>query len=40
MTGRGIWGDTVTLVRRDVVGQDVYGNDVEGETRQVLSGVA
>lgn len=40
MTGRGIWGDTVTLVRRDVVGTDVYGNDVNGETRETLSGVA
>lgn len=40
MTGRGIWGDTVTLIRREVVGQDVYGNDVEGETREELSGVA
>jgi len=40
MTGRGIWGDTVTLIRRDVVGQDVYGNDVEGETRETLTGVA
>lgn len=40
MTGRGIWGDTITLVRRAVVGTDVYGNDVEGETRETLSGVA
>ena len=40
MTGHGIWGDTVTLIRRDVVGQDVYGNDVEGETRETLPGVA
>lgn len=40
MSGRGIWGDTVTLVRRDVVGTDVYGNDVDGETRETLTGVA
>ena len=40
MRGRGIWGDTVTLVRREVVGQDAYGNDVDGEVREELSGVA
>lgn len=40
MRGRGIWGDTVTLIRRGVVGTDVYGNDVEADTRETLSGVA
>lgn len=40
MIGRGIWGDTVTLIQRKVVAQDVYGNDIEGETREELSGVA
>lgn len=40
MNGRGIWGDTVTLIRRTVVGQDKYGDDVQGETREVLEGVS
>lgn len=40
MRRRGIWTDTVTLVRRAVVGTDVYGNDVDGEQREQLSGVA
>jgi len=39
VSGRGIWGDEVVLVRRDVVGTDVYGNDVDGEVRETLTGV-
>ncbi|WP_160051290.1 hypothetical protein [Nocardiopsis sp. FR26] len=34
----GIWGDTVTLVRRVVVGRDRYGNDVYDETRETITG--
>lgn len=39
MRRRGIWADTVTLIRREVVGTDVYGNDIDGEQREELSGV-
>lgn len=37
MTG-GIWADTVTLVRRVVVGRDRYGNDVYEDTREDIDG--